>query len=81
MRLRDVLPQIVKDGLLGSKNPVTKLLDKEVLVELTTGWPGKEKHVICWWVLSDGKRVGCNEDRVNGLTFPILPKQTIKRAT
>lgn len=44
-----------------------------------TAWPGHEKHVFCWWLLENGKRVGWNENPSRGWTFPVLGVERKKK--
>ena len=34
-------------------------------------WPGKHKNVYFWVELENGYAVGCNENPVNGWSFPV----------
>lgn len=61
-------------------SPASRLLDIDVVREFTTcgnplewrRWPGKHKHVSCWWELADGHGVGWNENPSRGWSFPVI---------
>lgn len=81
--LRDVLPPDFTEDRFGSTE-AWELRDTRVaMMKLTTGapcsshselfaaWPGDHQHVDKWYILSDGKAVGINDDPQNGLSFPV----------
>ena len=77
MKLRDVLP---RDFFLEFSNTrAATMLDVEVETEHSLGndsvpyqrWPGKEKNVMHWWKLVDGRCVGWNENPARGWSFPV----------
>src|ERR1051325_2307301 len=35
-------------------------------------WPGRHRYVSVWYVLSNGKAVGFNENPVRGWSFPVI---------
>ncbi len=35
-------------------------------------WPGRHAYVRCWVVLDNGLAVGCNNNPLRGLSFPVL---------
>lgn len=39
-------------------------------------WPGREKNVMSWWKLVDGRCVGWNENPGRGWSFPVFGKKS-----
>lgn len=35
-------------------------------------WPGSHRNVSVWWLLEDGRAVGCNENPSRGWSFPVV---------
>ena len=69
--LRDVLPKEFFNNCYDPK--VVKLLDQEVINEYDpqhSPWIGREKYVVCWWSLENGKAVAWVKDPVRGYSFP-----------
>lgn len=46
--------------------------DVEVPSHLRLSWPGREKFVFNWYVLSNGYAVGFNENPSRGWGFPVI---------
>ena len=40
--------------------------------ELFAAWPGVHAYVEKWFILTDGRAVGINEDPDDGLSFPVI---------
>ena len=84
--LRDVVPHEVTGGeYVGTV--VYDLLDMHVTAEFTCQdrdtwrcWPGREKHVACWWMLDIGLAVAWNENPSKGWSFPVLRITDARRA-
>lgn len=75
MRLKDYLPD---EFLMGEYDNTRayKLKEVDVLEKVDGtypgyGWPGREKHVLWWYVLTDGHIVGFNENPSRGWSFPV----------
>ncbi len=45
-----------------------------------TGWPGRHKNVVKWWILEDGRGVGWNENMAVGWSFPVISAASVRRA-
>ncbi len=76
MLLRDVVPQEFFHEFRNTR--AFKLLDCEIAQEYSLGdlttwksWPGKERNVMNWWLLTDGRAVGWNENESRGWSFPV----------
>lgn len=76
MLLRDVVPQEFFREFRDTR--AFKLLDCEVVATFCLGdsktwksWPGKERNVMNWWQLADGRAVGWNENPGRGWSFPV----------
>ncbi len=76
MKLRDVLPRDFFLEFLDTR--AATMLDVEVEQEYGLGdgqtrasWPGREKNVLNWWKLVDGRCVGWNENPARGWSFPV----------
>lgn len=70
LTLRDVLPN---QAFRGEWKWSEKKLNTTVLATHNRHWwPGRHKHVIIWWELSDGTALGWNENTSTGWSFPVI---------
>ena len=81
--LRDVVPRDFFYEFMNTR--AAKLLDCEVVADcgymdgqIPLAWPGKERNVLNWWKLADGRCVGWNENPSRGWSFPVYGKKTKK---
>lgn len=71
--LQDVLPH--EFMLEFTDTRAYKLRDVEVVAKhdgCTKRWPGRERHVLNWYVLASGHAVGWNENPSRGWSFPVI---------
>lgn len=78
--LRDVLPSEFFKEFANTR--AATMLDVEIESEYGLGegevwasWPGREKNVMNWWKLVDGRCVGWNENVSRGWSFPVFGKK------
>ena len=76
MKLRDALPREFFQSYMDTR--AARMLDVEIEQEYGLGddqtwkrWPGKDKNVMTWWKLVDGRSVGWNENPGRGWSFPV----------
>lgn len=78
MRLRDKAPHEFSE-VPYTEMPSFKHADVEVVREVdgrNERWPGKQRNVMVWWELANGKAVGWNENPSIGWSFPLI---TVKK--
>jgi hypothetical protein len=74
--LKDVMPDIMTGGFVDTA--AFKLRDEQVASEhgsVTADdlrWPGKERNVYSWVILTNGKAVGWNENSSRGWSYPVI---------
>jgi hypothetical protein len=68
MKLKEWLPQECLDVHMGLHD--MEIVSKFGYGELSRPWPGKQKNVYNWVLMSDGSAIGWNENPATGWTFP-----------
>lgn len=73
-KLKDVVPQEFFIEYMDTR--AAKYLEIDVVRKVDgreEPWPGKEKNVMVYWELENGKLVGWNENPSRGWSFPVIP--------
>lgn len=55
-----------------TRSRAAKHVDVPVVREHRDFWPGREKNVLVWWELANGRAVGWNENPARGWSFPVV---------